>query len=306
MPLTPRGPVLDHLSYSTIEKMACPKKFELQKVAKVESQPSMAGVGGKAAHSLTEEWDRQDCPDWSDEDWTGHAEMILGGEVADTQNSTGVPVEQWRVSGRESKAWPNKEDLSWWEHHLPLFGKAYAAWRTSHPHLTPWVTPDGEPARELALRVQLPGCESCPPLVGYVDVVMTDATRGGALVVLDLKFGSMMPEDLVQLATYAAMVETRYGPEYRPALGAIYSGRKGRLTPIFKDGAELMPLGHLPTSVISGRVADYWALISTGRYPARPGRHCSWCDVRSACVWAKGPQAWLYDSSHPFYRKETA
>lgn len=296
------APELGHLSYSTIEKMAgCPKKFKLQKIAGIDGLPSMAGVGGKAAHSLTEEWDNAGCPDWTPEDWAQQADVILGGEVASTEHASGVPMDSWRISGRESKAWPNKEDLSWWQHHLPGFGSAYAAWRIANPHLKIWTTPEGKPARELALKVTLPGCEDCPPLLGYVDLVMTDQSRGGSLVVVDLKFGSMIPEDLVQLATYAAMVETQYGTAHRPAFGAIYSGRKASLVPIFKDQKLLMPLAHLPTSVIAGRVADYWALISTGRYPARPGRHCSWCDVRNACVWAKGHDAWRFDPDHPNY-----
>lgn len=297
------GPELDHLSYSTIEKMSCPKKFYLQKVVQgIDSLPSMAGVGGKAAHSLSEEWDNQDCPDWSDSEWIDQAHQILGAEVAATEIKTGLRVDQWRVSGRKSTAWPNKETLEWWQAHLPGFGMAYASWRRANEHLQPWVTPDGEIARELALKVTLPGCEDCPPLLGYVDLVMTDASRGGALVVCDLKFGSMMPEDLVQLATYAAMVETQYGSEYRPYAGAIYAGRKGELISIFRDDKTMMPLSHLPTSVIAGRVADYWALMSTGHYPAKPGRHCGWCDVRMACVWAKGPDAWKFDPDHPFYQ----
>jgi hypothetical protein len=94
-------------------------------------------------------------------------------------------------------------------------------------------------------------------------------------------------------------VEIRYA--VRPAFGAIYKGRVGDLVPIFKDGKTLMSLAHLPTTVVAKQLAASYALMTSGSYPANPGRHCDWCDVRNSCTWAKGKDAWRYDPDHPAY-----
>lgn len=293
-------PLLPHLSHSTLGCFSCPKAFYLKKIVKLSPSPSVAAVGGKAAHSLIEFWDMEGCPAWSEEDWTREALAILEAEIAGEESKSGVPQSEWRVSGRASKAWPDKETLDWWRAMIPEMGVMYARWREANEEYEVWVTPDGEQAIELEIKVPLPGVEV--PFLCYIDRIFVDRTTG-ALMVWDAKFGSMTPEDLVQLARYAMAVELRYS--VRPAFGAIYKGRMGELVPIFKDGKFLMPLAHLPSSVIAADIADQWALMQVGKYPAKPGRHCSWCDVRSSCVWAKGKDAWKYDPHHPGYKAQS-
>jgi hypothetical protein len=264
--------------------------------------PSWAGVGGRAAHSLFECYDREGCTPWRDDEWETQAAVILEGEVLDEITKTGVPSEEWRVSGRASKAWPNKEDRAWWDAQLPEMGKLYAAWRAAHPELVGWITPDGEEAIELEIKVQIPGVET--PYLAFIDKIFQDTSKGGALVICDYKSGSMPPEDLTQLITYASLVEIRYG--IRPAFGAIYSARKGELIPILRDGKTLMPLSHVSTDTWLHGVQQRERIIAMGEFPAKPGRHCGWCDVRKACTWANGPDAWLYDPHHPAYRGDLA
>lgn len=289
---------LERLSYSTLSKHdACPKKLYLTKAAGYQGRPSWAGVGGRAAHRLFEEYDRAWCPGWS-EAWDKRAGEIFSEAIRDEHEKTGISPEEWRISGRASKAWPNREDNTWWHAHLPAMGKLYADWREAHPNLVGWITPDGEEAVELEIKMQLPGVGT--PYLAFIDKIFQDASRGGALVVVDYKSGSMPPEDLTQLIAYASLVEIRYG--VRPEFGGIYSARKGALIPIFRDGLELMPLTHVSTETWIKGVQARERLISTGEFPARPGRHCTWCDVARACVWGKGSEAWMYDPDHPAYR----
>lgn len=290
---------LERLSHSTLTKLdACPKKLFLSKGTPYAGLPSWAGVGGRAAHALFELYDRDGCPDWDSERWMYLAGNIFRDEISAEAEKTGVQPESWRVSGRASKAWPNKEDVSWWEHHLPEMGKAYAAWRAANPHLVGWITPDGEEAIELEIKVHIPGVET--PYLGFIDKIFQDTSKGSALVICDYKSGSMAPEDLSQLVTYASLVEIRYG--VRPDFGAIYSARKGELIPILRDGLTLMPLSHVSTETWIRGVRSRERIIELGEFPASPGRHCGWCDVRQACTWAKGPDAWMYDPDHPAYR----
>lgn len=289
---------LSRLSYSTLAKLdACPKKLYLSKGTPYVSLPTWAGVGGRAAHALFEHYDREGCPGWDDY-WIDAAHTIFSEEIREETDKTGVSPEEWRVSGRASKAWPNKEDNTWWHAHLPVMGEAYAKWRAEHPELVGWVTPDGEEAIELEIKVEIPGVET--PFLAFIDKIFVDTSRGGALLVVDYKSGSMAPEDLSQLVTYASLVEIRYS--VRPELGGIYSARKGDLIPIMRDGLTLMPLGHVSTETWVKGVQQRERILDLGEWPAKPGRHCGWCDVRKACVWAKGPDAWLYDPDHPAYR----
>lgn len=294
---------LERFSYSTLAKLdACPSKLYLSKGTPYKGVPSWAGVGGRAAHSLFEAWDREpEHPMWINM-WDECANEIFDEKIREEIDKTGVPSEEWRVSGRASKAWPDKETEAWWRHHLPEMGKLYAAWRHAHPELVSWITPDGEEAIELEIKVRIPGVET--PYLAFIDKVFQDTSKGGALVICDYKSGSMPPEDLTQLITYASLVEIRYG--IRPSFGAIYSARKGELIPILRDGKTLMPLSHVSTDTWLKGVQQRERIISLGEFPAKPGRHCGWCDVRQACTWANGPDAWLYDPHHPAWRGDLA
>lgn len=289
---------IPHLSYSSMGKHgACPKRFYLEKLTPIKQKPSWASIGGRVAHSLTEMWDMLGNPFWSHQDWDGAARLLLETEVASAEEQYELPSREWRITGRASSAWPDKENREWWIHHLPIFGDAYAAWRAENTNFEIWEF-DGKPAVEVELKAQLRGAEHCPPILGYVDRVFLD-TNTGSLIVLDLKFGSRPVEDLSQLALYAAMIEHIHG--HRPDFGAIYNGRKGTLAPIGRGDRDLMSLAHLPTSMIVRRIVDTWTLIQSGAFPPIPGAHCSWCDARDACAWMNGVDAWKFDPSHPNY-----
>lgn len=47
-----------HLSHSTVSGFRmCGKKFELQKVLRLEEKPGLAAIGGNAVHRATEDYD---------------------------------------------------------------------------------------------------------------------------------------------------------------------------------------------------------------------------------------------------------
>jgi hypothetical protein len=47
-----------HLSFSTVNGYrGCGKRFELQKVLRLEEKPGLAAIGGNAVHSATEDYD---------------------------------------------------------------------------------------------------------------------------------------------------------------------------------------------------------------------------------------------------------
>lgn len=50
-----------HLSFSTVNGYrSCGKKFQLQKVLRLEEKPGLAAIGGNAVHSATEKLDLEE------------------------------------------------------------------------------------------------------------------------------------------------------------------------------------------------------------------------------------------------------
>lgn len=284
---------LSRLSYSTLSKLdECPARLFLTKGTSFPSVPSWASVGGRACHSLFQEFDLLGCPDWTAGAWSAIAETIFLKEIVDQESSSGIPSTEWRAS----KA--GAEGRSWWERKLPGMGELYQAWRLAHPELTDWVTPDGEEAVELEISIKIPGVAL--PFLGYIDKIMIDASRLDALVVIDYKSGSWLPEDLNQYYTYASLLEIRYG--IRPEYGATYDARKGELAPLRKGGPVIHPLHRIPTDVWIRGVQERERLIETDVWPAKPSKSCGWCDVRAACVYGTGERAMEFDPHHPYYK----
>jgi len=51
-----------HLSHSTVSGYrSCGKRFELQKIIRVEQKPGLAAIGGNAVHVATEQYDLLFC-----------------------------------------------------------------------------------------------------------------------------------------------------------------------------------------------------------------------------------------------------
>jgi len=115
----------------------------------------------------------------------------------------------------------NPEDKNWWYiNGLEMF-KSWITWRATSDWKI-WELPDGSPAVELTMNIELGGV----PIKMTLDRVMV--TPNGELVVVDVKTGSRKPDSQLQLGFYAVGVEITYG--IRPTLGAYWMARKGVTT----------------------------------------------------------------------------
>jgi len=284
---------LQRLSYSTLSKWdTCPSKVYLGKGTTFVQTPSWASVGGRAAHSLIEEYDREGVSRWSGPRWEQEATRIFIDAILTEEASSGILSSEWRASRGGA------EGQEWWARKLPAMGEMYQAWRLANPHLMDWVTPDGAEAIELEIKVNIPGARL--PFLAFVDKVMIDTSRADALVIVDYKSGSLLPEDLNQFHSYAALMEVRYG--IRPGYGATYNARKGELHPLRKGGPTILPLNGVPTDVWIKGVQEREALMDLNLWPAKPGKYCGWCEVKNACVYGGGSQAMRFDPHHPRYK----
>lgn len=111
-----------------------------------------------------------------------------------------------RVGGRATKANPNKEDVTFWQTAGPKWVESYIAWRKANPDWKIWVTPDGNPAIELALTPIVAGV----PVKMIIDRVFE---VNGELVIVDLKTSQNTPTSSLQLGFYKLGLESTFGTD---------------------------------------------------------------------------------------------
>jgi hypothetical protein len=193
-------------------------------------------------------------------------EELFEEEMSSTRKRTDLPVEQWRVAGRATKANPNKEDLKWWKENGLEHVKDYAKWFAK----TGWSIaqmPDGKPGIEWEAEVEFAGI----PVRLIVDAIYTD---GSNLIVVDYKTGSRDPKGYLQLGLYASAIEKTFG--VRPKFGGYYMTRKAALT-------GLIDLSPWPISFFDYQVSAMDAYRETGYYPPNVGDTCNICSFSDYC-----------------------
>lgn len=203
------------------------------------------------------------------------------------RNPSATP-DTWRAGGRRSKQYPDKENAGWWLDHGPGMVQRYAEWITAMESRG-WqiATFGGYPAIELELFVHF---GETPVKMGIDRVLVSPQ---GELLVTDLKTGARTPESDLQLGFYACGMEIAGLP--RPTYGAYWMARKGELT-------QIVGLDHYTVSGITDELDQFNRAIKDRVFLPKRGSHCNNCGVQYACAAMKGPQAHLYDPSHPDYQ----
>lgn len=199
-------------------------------------------------------------------------------EIEDRKKRDGAydPTE-WTAGGRASKAWPKKEDASWWLTEGPKMVDSWCKWWSTMKTegWTLWRTPQGVPAIELEVFAEIGGQRfRC-----FIDAVFVDGD--GDLVCIDWKSGRE-PTAPIQLGSYALAMEKTLGA--RPKLGAFYLARKG-------------DLGHVyDLSIYTEDVVGPWLqraaeIEKQGLFIPHPSSLCSACSVREWCLIMGGAKA---------------
>jgi len=173
----------------------------------------------------------------------------------------------FRAGGRVSKAYPNKEDQSWWREKGPEQITAWAEWRRTNPNLEILMV-NGEPAIEIAVAANLDGVT----LRGYIDRVFVDKETGEMLIV-DLKTGSYPPASQLQLGFYRAALEQTVG--LNPQYGAYWMARQGVLS-------QVEELWH-STEMITSWLKTTKQLIDDAVFIPHITNMCKSCGVRDYC-----------------------
>ena len=262
----------DHLSYSTVDGYkTCGKRFELQKVIGVEQRPGLAALGGNAVHTATELWDlgqhAQQVTPTAQELFVHSWEQEV---AARREQSPNYDVADYVKTGRASAAYGGKRNLDWWMDNGPGMVQAWIDWRESSGwHL--WETPDGTPAVEVELLIELPGGY---PVKMFIDRVMV--TPAGQIVVLDIKTGRI-PETSEQLGLYAYGLAQEFGEQYKPTWGYFWHPDKGHGSPQSIEMYTGEYLAEQARMAVAG--------INAGCFMAKPQNNCAnWCGVAKFCT----------------------
>jgi hypothetical protein len=206
--------------------------------------------------------------------------------IADEQEK--YPAVQWRVSGRATKANPNKEDGAWWMREGTGFVHAYYAWRMNNPHLTIWRTPEDVPAIELEMGVDI-GNDT--KVKGTIDRVFTSSVDGERLIV-DLKTGKP-PSSGLQLAVYRLMLGRQFGDA--PKYGAYWLAREGRI-------GEVYDLSVYADGMVERWMRDVHKAINMRVFVPNIGLLCDYCGVRRDC-YAHGSTTYMPDFNNDIEEK---
>lgn len=266
-----------HLSYSQLSSFInCGEQYRLEKVHQVPSRPSWAGVGGSAVHAATEAVDLillGQGVTLDPDDFGAYLEEA----IVVAEERSGYSREDFRASGRASKAWPDKENLAWWQENGPLMVERWKTWR----QVNRWeiLLLDGDrPAIELEVNAPF-GDEL---VKAYIDRVMVNPD--GEMAVVDLKSGSRMPIGSMQLGQYAESF-ARVSGYPRPTYGFYWNARTGSTTEVFN---------------LDVWSADYFEYAYAGiaerkrtgdLYLPHITNTCNSCGVRDYCRYVGGEKA---------------
>lgn len=280
-----------HMSHSAaVSYLRCPKSYELERLSGMQAVPAWWFLGGSAVHNTTETYDRLIAAGSNVTlevvEETFHR---IFDELVEQERikKPGIPYEQWFAAGR----WPKKNGYDWWREHGPGMCTRYVKWRQA----TSWDIADfnGVPGIECDLKVTLEFGE----LRGAPDRVFR--LPSGQLVVGDVKSGSTLPKEPLQLGGYANDLEV-LGFE-RPAYGT-YIMVKQDPNDIRDLHTPLVPLDKYTTPYLEGVYGSAHAAISVGAFSPNVGDACRQCVVQKGCYAVGGEESAKWDRLHPEYR----
>jgi len=268
-----------HLSFSQVGSMLhCGEQWRLSRGLHLPESPAWALVGGSAVHKASEfiDWDQETDPNSA---FNNAFDDCITAEIDKAPDEFKNP-DGWRASGRASKAWPNKEDETWWRANGPLFVGNWINWRRNSP-LEIWRDDDGKLAVELEATVEIAGL----PVKVFIDRVMTGPS---GLVVVDLKSGQP-PKDGMQLAIYAHALNQVYGMDVQ--WGQYWMARDGASTVSY-------PVSEWPMERLAYVFKGVRTMQELGIFIPKRSPMCVSCGVRRYCLAFGGelahevPQLW--------------
>ncbi|MGL4178292.1 MAG: PD-(D/E)XK nuclease family protein [Dermatophilaceae bacterium] len=258
-----------NLSYSqasTLDK--CGGQYYLERGLGVPSRPNWAQVGGSAAHSATEYFDRLLMNTGEFVHWDAPAVKekfleLFESETSNTESKSKFERSEFRATGRASKEWPDKRGPRWWETRGP---EMVAQWMR-------WI--DASPWDVSGVEVEFEFMVEETPVKGFIDRVLEREVDGGRVehAILDLKFGTLTPGP-EQLYTYRLGLQEQHG--IHASWGTYYMAQTGGNTPYVDFSTS--PVEEVRYNY---RMAQRQRMSGDFRY--RPSNLCGSCSVNAYC-----------------------
>lgn len=191
--------------------------------------------------------------------------------------------EKWHRAGRVTADKPNKEDETFWREYGPRLLCLYAD-HVAEAQWTLWTLPEGEPAIEVGMLVDIGGV----PTKQHVDRMYVLPT--GELVVRDIKTGAREPDSDLQLGVYAYGIYKTFG--LVPSYGDYYMARKG-------VGSELRMLTKYNEDYLVNLFSTAYRSWENKIFLPNPGSTCRTCGVARYCDAVGGDLAGEYRGQCP-------
>lgn len=259
---------METMSHSRAKTLGdCGHKYYLKYREHVPEKPSIALVGGSAFHAWVEAYERDKLGGDPVKPFPVYLDEALGQQV----EATGLPVEDFKISGRKSKARPDGETLRVWATELgPEMVELYrqfdwGRWEIAH------TIPNFEGG--LTAGIEYPIKLDQPKWQGFVDQVRRDKITGNHMV-LDVKTGQRLYLPSTQLEEYGAACRML---GLQVWYGGWYMARKGEFT--------WTPL-RWSAGLFTQYVTDRHTVAEGGIFLPNIGDHCAWCPVRDHCKYA--------------------
>jgi len=211
--------------------------------------------------------------------WDAIWEESFNEAIGDVEKRTGTNPQDWRVAGRATKQYPDKENKVWWdENGRKMFFDFINVWQESGIEI--WVTPEGVPGVEIEFNNYFGDVL----IKGFADLIAVLPT--GELAVVDFKTGAYTPDSAMQLGLYACLMEMQFG--VRPTRGFYYSARKAEFI-------EVAGLNWWTIPVMTELFAQFVRGLEAEIYLPNVGMMCGTCGVKDYCYSVGGQLSQIYD-----------
>lgn len=199
--------------------------------------------------------------------------------IDDKASETDTLPSEWRVSGRATKEFPDKENDFWWNANGPQMVDTFIQW-WQNSGWEIYYGPSNVPHIEAEYNVMF----GTTPVKAFADLIAI--TPQQELVVVDFKTGSHIPDHNMQLGLYACCMELAEG--VRPDRGFFYNARKG----IMEDIGDL---SRWTIPVFTELFEQFETGIREKIFLPNLGMLCKSCSVSQYCYANGGELAGKYD-----------
>lgn len=266
----------------------CGWQFYLQRVERVIPRPAAWSFQGTAFHSAAEKFEKEYREPSAEEmvqlfsdqysalvNKAMNEEPNLDWWMTANKKPAGQDIEERYRLGqqqvRDYVKWSNENQPEIWVEGSDLWDGHDISEAPMH---------DLKMGLELYFKVELGGVV----VRGYIDQLLweewmpdqVDRDSRGTVRVRDLKTGTT--KSGFQLQTYKVAVEKTYGVTVNS--GDWYFGKEGRLS-------KTVDLSEVTEEQVAARYVEMDQGVKAGRFEAKPGFHCRFCDVSHACRFSR-------------------